>query len=339
MSANINFNEKCNTYSFVSHKETAWHGLGTIVDEAMTSTEAITLANLDYIISKAKVLANIKNNGMYITKEIDNTFATYRTDTLDVFGVVGERYEVVQNKEAFAFMDSIIGKGKAIYETAGALGKGEVVFITAKLPYYIRLNGEDTIENYLVVSISHDASKSVNIFLTPIRIVCQNTLAYGKSNARFMYKFRHTKSVHNKMIDASELLTVTKTITEENQEIFNKLSKTNISDIEVKKYINSIFLTTDELIGLANENVNIRYSDIISTRKKNVINDVFKYYNIGVGQDNIVGSVFGAYNAVTGYLSNVKKYSNESKKMDSLILGGIDMKLNNKAFEYAKQLV
>jgi len=343
MSANINFNKEKGTYSFVSHKEPAWHKLGTIVDDAMTSKEAIKLANLDYTIDKAPIYAKFNNYIKDTTgikgKQVENTFATYRTDTLDIFGTVSDRYEIVQNTEAFKFMDSIVGKDKAIYETAGALGNGEVVFITAKLPYYIILNGYDTIENYLVVSISHDGSRSVSIFLTPIRVVCQNTLAYGYSQAKFKFNLRHTTNVHDKISDASNILQISKTITQENEELYKKLTNIKIDDKEANDYFTKVILNREEYLSFKQEKVKLNYSDVISTRKKNILLDIMKYYQVGVGQDNIIGTGFGVYNAITGYLSNIKKYTSEDKKMESLVLGGSDNKLNNKALVLAQELL
>jgi len=341
MSANINFNTKTKKYSFAA-KGIAWHRLGKNVNEAMTSKEAIELAQLGYIVDKAPLKAMVETDEDLGISEISipDNFATYRRDTGDVFGVVGSKYEIVQNKDAFKFIDSIIGEEKAIFETAGALGKGETVFITAKLPYYIKINGYDTIENYLVVSLSHDGSSSVSIFLTPIRVVCANTLALAKTSTKFKINLRHTMNVHEKIEDAGNILSISKTITEETQELYKVLANTKIEDEVAENYFKSVFLTNEELEALAIEDVRrIEHSDIISSRKKNILTSVNKYYVAGVGQEKIVGTAFGAYNAVTGYLSNVKKYSNDTKRMKNLVLGGTDYSLNNKALTNITTLI
>lgn len=99
---------------------------------------------------------------------VPDYFATLRTDTSDVLGVVGKDYQIVQNNEAFSFFDSIVGGNGILYETAGALGKGERIFITAKLPDYIRVGKEDLIEKYLFLTTSHDGSGSITAAFTPI---------------------------------------------------------------------------------------------------------------------------------------------------------------------------
>ena len=130
MAHNLNFNKKTGTWSFASHLEKAWHGLGQVVEKAMTSEEAIKLANLDYQVEKAKVTFEANNQ----PNVIDGYYATYRTDNNQYLGMVKSRYEIVQNTEAFGFFDSIIDEGEAIFETAGVLGNGERIFVTAKLP-------------------------------------------------------------------------------------------------------------------------------------------------------------------------------------------------------------
>jgi phage/plasmid-like protein (TIGR03299 family) len=167
MAHKLNFNKGNQTYSFASNSEKAWHGLGQVVDQAMTAEEAIKLANLDYQVEKAPLYAGIEvpqpDGGQEVPKiysPYEDRVATYRTDTNEVLGLVGGRYEIVQNKEAFGFFDAIINEGEAIFETAGALGKGERIFVTAKLPNDLLVNGE-AMEKYIILTNSHDGSSSI----------------------------------------------------------------------------------------------------------------------------------------------------------------------------------
>jgi phage/plasmid-like protein (TIGR03299 family) len=156
MAHNINFNERTGRYSFFSVQQKAWHGLGQIVEQYPTSEEAIKHAGLDYEVVKSPLFTKGSGiietaNGIEIGSselEVPNYFANIRTDNNAVLGVVGKDYHIVQNREAFNFFDAIVGGGEGIlYETAGALGNGERIFITAKLPDYIRVgNGDDVTE-------------------------------------------------------------------------------------------------------------------------------------------------------------------------------------------------
>ena len=145
MAHNINYNEQTRRYSFFSVKEKAWHGLGQIVKQYPTSEEAIKHAGLDYEVVKSPLFTNGSEiitdfNHLEMnqnTLEVPNYFANIRTDNNTVLGVVGKDYHIVQNHEAFNFFDAIVGGDEGIlYETAGALGKGERIFITYRFKNY-----------------------------------------------------------------------------------------------------------------------------------------------------------------------------------------------------------
>jgi phage/plasmid-like protein (TIGR03299 family) len=172
----INFDEKKGTHSFVSHSEKAWHGLGQTVQNAMTAAEAIELANLDYEVGKTTIHAAIagapatEDSPEHLVK-IEDKFATYRVDNKVALGIVGGRYEIVQNRDAFGFFDAIIDSGEAIFETAGALGKGERIFVTAKLPEDMLVGGEEC-NKYIILTNSHDGTSSIIAGFTSVRVVC-----------------------------------------------------------------------------------------------------------------------------------------------------------------------
>ncbi len=208
MAHNLNYNEQTEKYSFFSVQEKAWHGLGQIVTDYPTSAEAISYAGLDYTVEKRALTTNALvndlsdlNAGIAVPKiEVPNFFATVRNDNNAVLGVVGKDYEVVQNADAFQFFDAIVGDGNGIkYETAGALGKGERIFITAKLPDFIKVGKQDLIEQYLFLTTSHDGFGSITAAFTPTRIVCNNTLNAAMRNYSNGIKIRHTASANDRL--------------------------------------------------------------------------------------------------------------------------------------------
>jgi phage/plasmid-like protein (TIGR03299 family) len=172
---NLNFNNDTQRYSFVSAKEPAWHHLGQILDHVFTAKEAIEFGGLDFTVEKQRLITEK-------WLDVPDYFATVRQDNNDVLGLVGKDYTIVQNRDVFSFFDQIVGTGKAIYETAGCLGKGGMIFITAKLPEKIVIGNDGPIENYLVLCSSHDGSMAITAFFTPVRVVCQNTLNAAFSN-------------------------------------------------------------------------------------------------------------------------------------------------------------
>ena len=191
MSHNLNVTNNKTSMMYIG--ESPWHKLGTKLDKPATAFEAIQAAQLDFMVVKFPI-KTVRHE-----LPVENHFATVRTDTLQTLGVVGSRYEPIQNKDAFDAFDTLVGEGEAIYHTAGALGKGERIWLLAKLPDYIRVNLNDIVEKYLLLVNSHDGSGSVKVKLTPIRVVCENTLSMalqgdGTGNPHPAYAKRKRKA-------------------------------------------------------------------------------------------------------------------------------------------------
>jgi len=298
-------------WSFAS-TEKAWHGLGQIVDKAMTSKEAIELANLDYTVDKRQAYMEI--NGEYIP--VPKKHVTYRTDTNDVFGIVGDRYHIVQNTDAFQFFDAIVGENEAIFETAGCLKKGEVVFITAKLPSYIAVK-DDVVDNYLILSSSHDGTRGIQVMFSPIRVVCNNTLSAAYGNSKYRVNITHTKSANEQLRKAHEIMGISNLLTQELSDVYNTMANTRITDNNLEKFIvDSLDLDFDE-------------GGKLSTRATNIVSSIREYYEVGPGQEEFTGTVWGAYNAVTGYFQNVRDYKNSEDKLSQNMFGTLHTKNNN----------
>src|SRR5690606_14134757 len=173
-----------------------------------------------------------------------------RTDTDEVLGVVGNDYKIVQNTEAFTFFDAIVGGGDGIlYETAGALGNaGQRIFITAKLPDYIRVGREDLIEQYLFLTTSHDGYGSITAAFTPVRVVCNNTLNAALRSTTNCVKIRHTLGAAERLREAHKLLGITHQLAEDLGELFNHWSKIRISDPAVKRLIQVAMVPNKETL-------------------------------------------------------------------------------------------
>ena len=341
MAHNINYNEQTRRYSFFSVKEKAWHGLGQIVKQYPTSEEAIKHAGLDYEVVKSPLFTNGSEiitdfNHLEInqnTLEVPNYFANIRTDNNTVLGVVGKDYHIVQNREAFNFFDAIVGGDDGIlYETAGALGKGERIFITAKLPDYIRVgNGDDVTEKYIFLTTSHDGSGSITAAFTPIRIVCQNTLNASLRNMTNVVRIKHTSGAKQRIENAHKIMELANTLSSQLENIFNHWTTVKVTDNEVKKLIQLALCPNKETFDLLKKGAD----DEISTMFKNTIDDAFQYAMLSDTQlmDTTKGTLYGAYNAVTGYFQNVRNYKNDEAKLQSIVLGGTAQIKSQKAFE------
>jgi phage/plasmid-like protein (TIGR03299 family) len=341
MAHNLNFNEQTGHYSFFSVQQKAWHGLGRIVEQYPTSEEAIKYAGLDYEVIKTSLYTRGTNiiettSSIEITDNelhVPNYYANIRSDNNAILGVVGKDYHIVQNREAFAFFDAIVGGGEGIlYETAGALGDGERIFITAKLPDYIRVgNGDDVTEKYIFLTTSHDGSGSITAAFTPIRIVCQNTLNASLRNMSNVVRIKHTAGAKQRLEDAHKVMGLANTLSNQLEGIFNKWAKVKVTDGEVRKLIQLALCPNKETFDLLKKGAD----DEISTVFKNTVEDAFAYAMISDTQqmDTTKGTLFGAYNAVTGYYQNVRNYKDDEAKLQSIVMGGTAQMKTQKAFE------
>ena len=321
--------------AFASAREVAWHGLGQVLDGAMTSRECIREAQLNYEVGLSPMIADI-NKQFQDTEgnrqnpyapdykkllDIPNKYATYNKQTGVIYGTVGSKYTIVQNRDAFQFFDSIVGEGKAIYETAGALGQGETVFISAKLPDNIRIgNSDDVIDNYLLLTMSHDGTSAIKALFTPVRVVCANTLSIALGSASNKLSIRHTASAEDKMKQASKLLNLTIKQQEVASEVFNSIAKIRLSDDKTLDLINKLFMTDEEYSDI---NKGAKAIDVLSTRKSNIITDVAKYTFEDETQllETTKGTAWGFYNGITGYFAYKKNFKSNEEKMKSNIFG------------------
>lgn len=186
-----------NVETMFSVRETPWHGLGRIIMDAPASREALELAGLDWQVESRNIYSG--TGAM-----IPGYRANVRSTDDAVLGVVSDRYRIVQNKEAFQFTDDLLGEG-VTYETAGSLQGGKKVWMLARLPRKYLIAG-DQVEPYLVIFNSHDGSSGVKVAMTPIRVVCQNTLNLALNTAKRSWTARHTENVLLRVQDARETL-------------------------------------------------------------------------------------------------------------------------------------
>jgi phage/plasmid-like protein (TIGR03299 family) len=328
MAHNLNFNTELGRHAFVSRREIAWHKLGITVEDAMTSEEAIKLAGLNYEVNLSPLVICAPGTTIPVTDH----YGTYRKDTNTYFGVVGTKYSIVQNTEAFAFFDNIVECKEAMFETAGALGNGETIFITAKLPDYIAV-GKEQIDKYLLFTSSHDGSGSVKVMFTPIRVVCNNTLNLALSGTTNKLVIKHTKGAHNKLLAGSNLLGLVNQHSEYLSTILNELITKPVTDEQVVETIYDVYLTPSEHAILKSANYDLHTVEEISTKKKNVMKDVYSSIYSGIGQDTYQHTAYWLYNGFTTYYNNIKKYDSNEDRFDSLCAGGIANTINQVVFD------
>ena len=240
-------------------RETPWHGQGIRVEDAPTSEEAIRLAGLDWTVDQQKI---------YLADgtEVKGNYANVRSSDNKPLGIVGDRYKIVQNTDAFAFTDALLGEGVR-YETAGSLKDGKVIWLLARMPESIEILG-DKVDPYMVFTNTHDGSGAVRVCMTPVRVVCNNTLNAAMRGAKRVWSARHTGSVTNKLDDARETLQFANQYLQETKNTFEELHKVKLNDFTLYRMVDNIIPITGDMTDRQKTNQQSIRDDILLRYKE-----------------------------------------------------------------------
>lgn len=225
-----------NVESMFYVRETPWHGLGTKVLTAPSSKEALQLAGLDWEVKQQPIYTG--------TGRITGYQANVRSTDNKVLGVVTDRYKIIQNEEAFAFTDELLGEGVR-YETAGSLSGGRRVWLLARMPHEYIISGE-RISPYLVFTNTHDGSGAVKVALTPVRVVCNNTLNLALHTAKRSWSMVHTGDIKEKLQEARETLFMAEKYMDELGKEFEHLREKKLTEKQVMDYIELLLPIEDD---------------------------------------------------------------------------------------------
>lgn len=292
--------------SFVAGRnEKAWHNLGTVVENCMSWQEAMEKANLNWLVEK-KPLYDVNGKivpAWGIFRDIDNAF----------LGCVGERYETIQNQYAFEFINALIGDENNIsFDTAGALGNGEIIFCSAYLPAAnFEIVEGDLHQTYLLFKSSHDGSLSAIGKLTDIRVVCNNTLNMALQNGGQSIKIKHTKNAKAKLDFAKTLITSGIKTAESIRDKMKQLTEKKVTKETMEEIFKKLFPSKDD--------------GELATRTKNNIIDVLNLYESNDKNmfPEIRGTAYNLLNACTEYSDKIKtvKGGDEKARAESALFG------------------
>lgn len=284
-------------------RKPTWRGLGVNVAEARSSKEALAMSGLDWNVYQQTMTAE---NGLPILG--------YKANIRDIddqlLGVVTDKYQVVQNEEAFAFTDELLGHGVR-YETAGMLQDGRKTWILARLPQRYQMMG-DWIDPYLVFYNSHDGSGSIKVALTPIRVTCQNTLNLALRKSNRIWSTKHTGEIHSRMDDARETLFRAEEYMDELNNEMYRLADISFSDNEVDKFIH-------ELIPLP--------KNASAQQEKNterLWNDLKVRYHKAPDLKHLVGNGYKLINAVSDFATHAEPLRKTDSYQENLFAKTLD---------------
>lgn len=328
--------EKGGVQTMMSADEQVWHGGAKVVKGLQTSKEAIVHAGLDWQVSKKPNEYTTKIDGKHTVRLVGKGFQVMREDNHESLGNVGSRWTAHQNREAFNLMDEIIGRKEAVYDTAGALGRGEKVWILAKVKGIITLGGEDVVDKYLLMANAHDGTKAFKFAVTTKRPVCGNTLHLALTEAERaeqIFSIRHTSKLEDKAQRIIDTFKIALKKFDQFSEAAQAMTKVKMNS---KKF--------NEFLGLLGFDPEAK-----GGKKEAIINDLTSAFETSPGSQLVSakGTLWGALNAVTYYTSNTRStrqtkssgFKSEGEARLNSVWFGSGAALNQKALSAATEMV
>ena len=282
-------------------RETPWHGLGTKVAEAPTSADALRLAELDWTVDQHPVFTD--------GNEIAGYKANVRSSDGKCLGIVSNRYKVVQNTEAFSFTDSLIG-GDVRYETAGSLNGGRKIWLLARLPE-TEICGDKT-EPYMVFSNTHDGTGAVRVCMTPIRVVCNNTLNLALGSAQRAWSVRHVGDISTKLSEARHCLDMANQYMDELSVEALRLANKTVTDERLKQILDELFPMNDDMTD-------------IQKRHTQQLKDEYMVCYFAPDIQKFQGTAWGAINAMSDMVTHNQPHRNTANYRENnwgRVMGG-----------------
>ena len=261
-------------------REATWNKVGTDIREANSVKEALQISGLDYEVVKAPIYLS---NG----HRIKDQFATKKKGTDEVFGIVGKDYTIVQNEEAFSFVDGIISEGLTFVKAGET---SYMNYIIASLPEQYIL--DDKFKPYIIFQNSHAGATTLKAAICPLRIICQNQFTMAFRNSENKISIRHSSSIHEKMDESQHILQFNAEYMDSFNKMANKMAANKIGDEKALEIIDKYFLVDD----------NASTRKVNSNEEKKTI--LLNAYNAEDNQ-NFRGTQWGLINAFSDYITHL----------------------------------
>lgn len=309
------------TMAFVQKRGVPWHGLGNPLADLVDATAMRAASGLDWVVDQ-RPLFTTGIDGQSV--KVEGKVANIRATDDQVLGVVGDRYKIIQNEALFDFSDALLDAG-AVYETAGSLRNGKRVFISMEVPEGVSVAGDNgAVKSYVLVTNGHDGLHPMRAVITPVRVVCQNTLNAALGSVRSSFTLRHTAKMEGRVAQARTALGIAHNFMVEFREGAEQLIEKKISYDVADRLIASIFPAGEE---------EKEKGEKFSRRAMDTRAILRNAENL----DGIRETGWGVYNAIAEYLDHGVKYRGGSAataqdaRAESILFDGYAVKTKEKA--------
>lgn len=355
---------------FTGSGKAAWHGLGTTIAGLADKFQALDLAGLNWNVGLYPMYAQVRDlgdpEGGTRLVEVPRNFAVVREDTYGVLGSVGAYYRPLQNADVFNPLANLVGSDAAIWDTAGALDGGRVVWALAKLNMVIRTTATDVSENYILITHAHDGSRAIRIYMTSVRVVCQNTLRQSMAEADLGLKIRHTGDVVGKTVEqGAKYMAKLRTHIAKMEEETKRMAAVKLERAKARIILEDFFPSrvklerpdlapsSEALLESMLENASKRSalareivpstvyakSERQAETNRGILDSIMANYDRHNDEHKETANTgWGLLNSVTEYIDHDKEYATAEKRFTSTVLGdGGDLKekVYERVLEYA----
>lgn len=327
-------NSKTGGYAmfWVRKDGTPWHTFGEPVDEAQTAADAIVKANQDWDAVKTPLQYAMPDGTLRL---VAKQYAMIRSDTSGLLGMVSDRYQPVQNREMYGFLDKLVDSGELRYHTAGCLKGGRIVWMLAKIPETIKVVGEDIVDQYLLMAGGHDGTMSIRTLFTPTRVVCWNTLSMAMNAADSRRKsgwtFSHTGNMESKLAEARSMLGLARDHFAEFGAKARELASKDWTELKITTYFERLYPTP----AGDDEKAAEKAAEIQGHRDR--LRELFDV-GVGLAMPGVRGTAWAAYNAVAEHLDHDRPHRARNRRSATQFessMFGPGRSLKNKALDLA----
>jgi phage/plasmid-like protein (TIGR03299 family) len=318
-----------NVQTMAYYGDVPWHKLGTPVPKGVSAAQMICAAGLDWEVElrAARGASKINKKGEFSRYEVVRIPRPKTQETEVLLGVVSRRYKPLQNVEAFEFFNPIVGGNKACFETAGALGEGERIWVMAKMPDAMEIVRGDECHKYLLLSNTHSGDGSVIVKFTAVRVVCQNTLMMAMKDGQKSYRVRHSKQMQFRLEELSEFLAITQEVFQKAEAMFRQLAQIQMADGRLNQYLEAVFPRTEAQKRKGEQ-----------PQRWAFLREIFEKQP-DLQLPGVQGTLWGAYNAITRFedYKQPQQVEQPDQRLERTWFGGgADIKL--RALEKAEEL-
>jgi phage/plasmid-like protein (TIGR03299 family) len=303
--------------------QTPWHGLGTRVVGKITSEEAIKVSGLDWTVGLGDLRSD---DGVLVSHKV-----VRRSTDNTIFGVVGPKYTPLQNVDAFSFFDPFIQNDAAMYEAAGNLQDGKKIWVQARLTGApLEIVKGDEVDRFLLLSNTHNGTQALRVGLTPVRVVCQNTLAqaYSDDDSQLL-RIVHHKKIKDTLKMVQDAVNVANRRFEASAEQYRELARHQVNKDDLSKFVVEVFFNNYDPDQT-------KWTNRQATAVQEMDQTIHRLFESGTGNNlkHVRGTWWAAYNAVTEYLTYDGDKEETDKRLDSLWFGS-NASINDDALDTA----